>query len=128
AALPVVYLHGFASGAGSTKAAFFADRLKALGVPFEAPDFNAPDFSTMTMTRSLEQLRAAIGRQRGPVNLIGSSLGGTLAILAADRFAPLVSRVVLLAPAVMFAKPGHHLLQPERLAEWKRRGELPFFH
>jgi uncharacterized protein len=35
---------------------------------------------------------------------------------------------VLLAPAVMFAKPGHSLLPPERIAEWARRGTLPFFH
>jgi len=35
---------------------------------------------------------------------------------------------VLLAPAVMFAKPGHHLLPPERIDEWRRRGALPFFH
>ena len=35
---------------------------------------------------------------------------------------------MLLAPAVMFAKPGHHLLPPERIDEWRRRGSLPFFH
>jgi hypothetical protein len=28
----------------------------------------------------------------------------------------------------MFAKPGHHLLAPERIEEWQRRGALPFFH
>jgi len=28
----------------------------------------------------------------------------------------------------MFAKPGHHLLPPERIDEWRRRGALPFFH
>ena len=28
----------------------------------------------------------------------------------------------------MFAKPGHHLLPSERLAAWRRLGELPFFH
>ena len=33
-----------------------------------------------------------------------------------------------MAPAVMFAKPGHHLLPPERIDEWRRRGALPFFH
>src|SRR6476619_660890 len=33
-----------------------------------------------------------------------------------------------MAPAVMFAKPGHHLLPPERVDEWRRRGALPFFH
>src|SRR6266508_3817793 len=52
----------------------------------------------------------------------------TLAILAAARLRARVSRLVLLAPAVMFAKPGHHLLPPERIDEWRRRGALPFFH
>ena len=39
-----------------------------------------------------------------------------------------IDRLVLLAPAVMFAKPGHHLLPPERIEEWRRPGPLPFFH
>ena len=124
----VLYLHGFASGAGSTKAGYFAERFREHGVPFEAPDFNQPDFATMTMTRSLEQIASAVKRTSGPMVLVGSSLGGTLAILSADRFPGRVAKTVLLAPAVMFAKPGHHLLEPERVAEWKRRGELSFFH
>jgi hypothetical protein len=28
----------------------------------------------------------------------------------------------------MFAKAGHHLLAPERIEAWRRRGSLPFFH
>src|SRR4051794_16400784 len=63
-----------------------------------------------------------------PVTVCGSSLGGTLAILAAARFPAQVQRLILLAPAVMFAKPGHHLLPPERVEEWRRRGALSFFH
>src|SRR5947207_14846679 len=63
-----------------------------------------------------------------PATLISSRLGGTLAVLAAARFGAALDRLVLLAPAVMFAKPGHHLLPPERVDEWQRRGALPFFH
>src|SRR5947207_13417630 len=63
-----------------------------------------------------------------PATLISSRLGGTLALLAAARFGAAVDRLVLLAPAVMFAKPGHHLLPPERVEEWEHRGALPFFH
>jgi pimeloyl-ACP methyl ester carboxylesterase len=61
------------------------------------------------------------------VAVIGSSLGGALAVLAAARY-PSIQRAVLLAPAVMFAKPGHHLLPPDRIDEWRRRGAMPFFH
>ena len=131
----VIYLHGFASSPKSTKVGYFTARLHEHGIEVECPDFNRPDFSSLTMTRMLEQLRAELARidrtpgdARGPVALIGSSLGGTLGILAAARFQSQVDRLVLLAPAVMFAKPGHHLLPPERLDEWQRRGALPFFH
>src|SRR5437763_3995924 len=125
----VLYLHGFASSAHSTKAGYLSARLAERGVALRCPDFNAPDFATLTITRMLGRIEREL-RTIAPdrAALVGSSLGGALAILAADRFAERVDRLVLLAPAVMFAKPGHHLLPPERLAEWRRRGALPFFH
>ncbi len=55
----------------------------------------------------------------GRVTLMGSSLGAALAVLGAARFGDAVERTVLLAPAVMFAKPGHSLLPPERIDEWR---------
>ena len=122
----VFYLHGFASSAKSTKAAYFAERLREHDIRLDCPDFNEPEFATLTLTRMIDQLGSNLAN--GAVTLIGSSLGGTLAILAAEKFASRIDRVVLLAPAVMFAKPGHHLLPPERIEEWKRRGALPFFH
>jgi pimeloyl-ACP methyl ester carboxylesterase len=108
---------------------YFSERLHEHGVDVRCPDFNQPDFSTLTLTRMLDQLGVELARLDGaPVTLFGSSLGGTLAILAAERFAAQVDRLVLLAPAVMFAKPGHHLLPPEKIDDWRRRGALPFFH
>jgi pimeloyl-ACP methyl ester carboxylesterase len=127
----VLYLHGFASSARSTKAAYFEQWFASLHVPFRCPDFNEPDFKSLTMTRMLRQLETELtsdGSSASPATLIGSSLGGTLAILAAARFADRVDRVVLFAPAVMFAKPGHHLLPPDRIEEWRRTGTLQFFH
>ena len=125
----VFYLHGFASSPQSTKVGYFTQRLREHGVDLQCPDFNQPDFTTLTLTRMLDQLGVELaGPDEAPVTLIGSSLGGTLAILAAARFPRQVRRLVLLAPAVMFAKPGHHLLPPERIEEWRRRGTLPFFH
>lgn len=123
-----VYLHGFASSPASTKAGYFTDRLRAHGFALACPDLNAPDFTTLTMTRMLAQVKLLIDAAGTPVTLIGSSLGGTLAILSAAQMPGRVDRLVLMAPAVMFAKPGHHLLPPERVEEWRRRGSLPFFH
>jgi pimeloyl-ACP methyl ester carboxylesterase len=96
-------------------------------VSLQCPDFNEPDFRTMTFTRMLEQLAREIENETH-VTLIGSSLGGALAVLAAARWPEPIERLVLLAPAVMLARPGHHLLPPERLEEWHRRGSLSFFH
>jgi pimeloyl-ACP methyl ester carboxylesterase len=124
----VLYLHGFASSPESTKARYCGDRLTAHGVRFACPDFNEPDFRTLTITRMLDALGRAIDAAGGRATLVGSSLGGALAVLAAARFGPAVDRLVLMAPAVMFAKPGHHLLPPERISAWQHEGALPFFH
>ncbi len=125
----VFYLHGFALSDKSTKATYLADRLRGHGILLRCPDFNLPDFASLTMTRMLNQLASetALPHERG-VTLIGSSLGGTLAVLAAARLTDRIDRLVLLAPAVMFAKDGHHLLPPERIEEWRRKGAIPFFH
>lgn len=128
AVVTAFYLHGFVSSPQSTKVRYFTDQLAWTGVDVRCPDFNEPEFQTMTMTRMIAQLDAALAAAPGPATLIGSSLGGTLAILAASRFGARVGRLVLLAPAVMFGDPDHHLLSRDQVAIWKARGEYDFFH
>ena len=70
----VFYLHGFVSSSQSTKAAFFRERLHAHHVSVVTPDFNEPDFASLTMTRMLDQLGteiAAVGA--GPIAFSGSA-------------------------------------------------------
>jgi pimeloyl-ACP methyl ester carboxylesterase len=107
---------------------YFMQALAARGIDVRCPDFNEPEFRTMTMTRMLDQLDAQLSAAPGPAVLIGSSLGGTVAILAAARFGARVDRLVLLAPAVMFGDPERHLLSPDEIARWKDRGEYEFLH
>ena len=128
AVVTIFYLHGFVSSPKSTKVQYFMKMLASRGIDVRCPDFNEPDFRTMTMTRMLEQLEAELAAVAGPAALIGSSLGGTLAILAAARFGARVGKLVLLAPAVMFGDPDHHLLARDQIARWKERGEYEFFH
>src|SRR2546421_3120634 len=58
----VYYLHGFASSAKSTKAAYFAERLRARDIALACPDFNEPDFQAMTLTRMLYQLVSTLAQ------------------------------------------------------------------
>src|SRR5688572_951350 len=82
----VLYLHGFASSAASTKAAYFKARFADHGIALHTPDFNQPDFSTLTVTRMVEQVLAEIrALPPGPVVLIGSSMGAFVAVQAALR-------------------------------------------
>ena len=99
----ILYLHGFASSPASSKARFFAERMRAAGALIDIPDLAAGDFEHLTISGQLRVIeRAAAG---DPVALMGSSLGGYLAALYAARH-PEVSRVVLLAPAFGFAQIG----------------------
>jgi pimeloyl-ACP methyl ester carboxylesterase len=123
----VFYLHGFVSSPRSTKVQYFTQMFGRLGIEVRCPDFNEPDFRSMTMTRMLEQLGGELA-DAGPSTLVGSSLGGALAVLAASRFPAAVERLVLLAPAVMFGDVDHQLLPRERIALWREHGEYDFFH
>ena len=125
----IFYLHGFASSAQSTKASYFAGKLAARGVVLRCPDFNEPSFATLTLSRMIEQLEAEVAAlDAQPVALIGSSLGGVVALHMAARHPDRIERLVLMAPAVLFGKDEHPFLQPERVAAWRETGTLDVFH
>jgi alpha-beta hydrolase superfamily lysophospholipase len=139
----VLYLHGFASSPQSSKAKFFAKKLAERGVAFDAPDLNEPHFSTLTVTRMLKQAGAAIDAHNEPVAIIGSSLGGFVAVQVALSDRARVARVVLLAPALDFdpseiaggspaasADHGSPLrgLGDRGLAAWRSSDRLEVFH
>jgi len=73
----IFYLHGFASSAESKKAAYFRERLRPHGLTLRCPDFNEPDFASLTMSRMLDRLSREFGALTDrSIALIGSSLGG----------------------------------------------------
>jgi hypothetical protein len=92
----IVYLHGFASGPGSSKAQYFRRHFPQL----EVPDLTEGDFEHSTISQQLRFLERTVDHAA----LIGSSMGGYLAALFAARFPERVSRLALLAPAFGLAR------------------------
>jgi uncharacterized protein len=128
----VVYLHGFASSPQSSKAQFLAERFAARGVKYLCPDFNLPDFSTLTVSRMLAQLEEQIlTLPPGNVVLIGSSLGGFVAVEAAARDVSQrhpISNLVLLAPAVELEWERWPEVGPGGIERWRQTGSIEVFH
>jgi pimeloyl-ACP methyl ester carboxylesterase len=121
----ILYLHGFASSPASSKARFFAARLRAAGAEVEIPDLAAGDFEHLTITGQLRLIEQAAANR--PVALVGSSLGGYLAALYAARH-PAVSRVILLAPAFRFARRWIERMGADAVAAWRTTGSIDVFH
>lgn len=123
------YLHGFASSPQSSKAAFFRERFAGHGITLACPDFNEPDFTTLTITRMLDQLEKEIGTAgSAPVVLLGSSLGGVVAVLTAARLGVRIDRLILFAPALAFPRDAEKVLGVERVGHWRETGMLDVFH
>ena len=132
----VLYLHGFASSAASTKAKFFAERFARVGITLHCPDFNEPAFETLTITRMLDQVDVTIASlDPGPVAVIGSSLGAFVSVHAAARnrrdgrpsARAYVDRLVLLAPALDFSRTRLHL-EEDAVRRWEATDRLDVFH
>jgi pimeloyl-ACP methyl ester carboxylesterase len=94
----------------------------------EIPDLNLPDFSTLTVTRMLDQTRALMEQSAAPVTLFGSSLGGYVAVNLAALWPDRIDKLVLLAPALDFSDQGLSAPGGASLDDWRRDGQLTVFH
>ena len=126
--MQVLYLHGFASSPQSSKATFLSRKFAERGVRMLVPDLNQPDFSTLTVTRMLQQVEHALASAPGPFVVVGSSLGGFVAVQAALRHPDRITRLVLLAPALDFDGNRLSELGDRGLDAWKSSNQLAVFH
>jgi pimeloyl-ACP methyl ester carboxylesterase len=124
----ILFLHGFASSAQSTKAQYFRKKFGALPhVEFHAIDLNPTpkDFEYMTTTGLIDRLRQyVLDHHLGEFSIIGSSYGGLISLHYAHRFGG-VEKMLLLAPGLRWLSGG---LSEEELARWKEAGALPVLH
>ncbi|GEJ55378.1 YqiA/YcfP family alpha/beta fold hydrolase [Anaeromyxobacter diazotrophicus] len=124
----ILYLHGFASGPGSTKGRALEARFAALGVPLHRADLTPGEdgFERSTPLTMLAEAERLVARHR-PTVLMGSSLGGWLAAVLASRD-PSIERVVLLAPAFRLHERWRAHLSPEDERRWRAEGLLVDHH
>src|SRR6478736_3899768 len=106
----VVWLGGFHSDMTGTKAQVLADHAKATGGGYLRFDYfghgeSDGDFEDGTISRWREDVLAVIDDlTEGPLVLVGSSMGGWLACLAAIARPDRVKALVLIAPAPDFTE------------------------
>jgi uncharacterized protein len=125
----ILYLHGFASSARSSKATFFGKKLQEVGIPLQTPDFNEPDFSTLTISRMVDRVLGSLEAHPDErAVLIGSSLGAFVAVQVAVARPDRVHRLILLAPALDFGGNRMKGLGDVGIEEWKRTNRLDVFH
>jgi pimeloyl-ACP methyl ester carboxylesterase len=124
------YLHGFGSGPESRKGRALAGAFEAVDAGLERLDLNRPSFEVLTISAALAEIErwyADAGddaRAAGPIDAIGSSLGGYLAALWAERHPERVRRLVLLCPGLDMVHRWPTLFGPQAMARWERDGAL----
>jgi predicted esterase len=98
-----------------------------LGLTLHVPDLNLNDFTTVTLSEQLAYLdRTYLNNQEQSI-VIGSSLGGFLAVQLAARN-PSVQKLILFAPAFGFSQRIAQNLGTENISKWQESGIREFFH
>jgi pimeloyl-ACP methyl ester carboxylesterase len=118
-----LYLHGFASGPGSSKAMHLASHFAAKGVEIERLDLRRPSMEHLRLSAMIEHVRASIGGPEDRAVVLGSSLGGLTAARVAEED-PRVSALVLLAPAFQMATRWRARISDADWGAWQSSGFL----
>lgn len=127
----VTFIHGFRSDMASTKATAMAEWCTAKNIPFTALDCFAHgqsdgDFMDYTIGKGLESVLHILDEvAQGPQILVGSSMGGWLALLAARERKGQVKGLVGIAAAPDFTEDiWLREMQPEHRATVESEGVL----
>lgn len=126
------YLHGFASGPTSSKGKWLRERFAETGLELLLPDLTPGPggferATPLTMLREVEGMLAKAAEGESSV-LVGSSLGGLLATLAASRSPERIEKIILLAPAFRLAERWRARMDPAELARFREAGSMLVDH
>lgn len=128
-----MFLPGFGSVRRGEKATRLGNDLPRRGIRFLAIDFqglgdSTGEFRTLTLRRQLEDYEATRERLLPGERhvLIGSSMGGLVACLAAVAEPMRIAGLVLVAPAFGFRERFERQLGPAAVAHWERTDNLPY--
>ncbi len=124
--LRYVYLHGFASGPGSTKSRYFSEQLTTRGITPVVPNLNVPTFQEMTLSSQIDHVGSIVDGDENFV-AIGSSMGGLVAALSSTRYSN-IKALVLLAPGFGIEKRWMNLVDDEKRSNWRANGAIDVFH
>lgn len=130
-----LYLHGFGSAQSGEKADYFRRRALEAGLPFCSFDFQGHGESggtmrDLTFSRNLADVEVVhdflVARGLGSVVLIGSSMGGAVALWHAARRHAGVLANLLIAPAVGMGRGLERWAGAEGVARWRREGTIRY--
>ena len=114
---------------------YFADRLSGKNAQVSIPDLNGSDFKKLTLSSQLQIIDNQFNlsntetdaRARKKIALIGSSMGGLLAVLKSMASSQ-VAALILMAPGFGLMKRWPDLFGENTLADWKQHGTLSVYH
>src|SRR6185437_2254918 len=124
----IAFIHGFASAPSGNKATYFSSKLRDKGFVVHVPDMNGENFSDLTITGQLKIIERVLREAaNSEFLLVGSSMGGLVSTLAANRF-PAIRALVLLAPAFGLQKRWHERVGAEGMKQWREHGSKEVEH
>jgi hypothetical protein len=118
---PCLFAHGLEGKPTGSKARY----LESLGFDVIAPEMSSRGWR---LSQMMEVLVSELERNPDIELVVGSSMGGLTAAVAALRFVERPLKLVLLAPAFGFHETFERMLGPEKMEEWRCRGTHDHYH
>ena len=123
-----IYLHGFASSPLSKKAVVFRNKFKEIGLSLVVPDLEKGNFENINLTYQMNILYDLLDKFKDEeVCLIGSSMGGYLAAMAAQKRKN-IQAIYLMAPGFNFMDRWMKKLDLDCTDETSWASRVPVFH